>query len=156
MFNNLFIFVIIKLFGFIFVKSLTVSISSANKVYDAVNTATTSLTLSGLIGTETLNTSNTSTFNNKNVGSSKTVTVNSITLADGSNGGLAANYSINTGQTTTANITAKTLTATASAFKAAVSEALLVVSVSARPICFKRVASEDNSNSADSAAKSIS
>ena len=48
------------------------------------------------------------------------------------------------------------LTATASAFKAAVSEALLVVSVSARPICFKRVAREDSSNSADSAAKSMS
>ena len=34
--------------------------------------------------------------------------MNSITLADGS--GLAANYSISTGQTTTANITAKSLT----------------------------------------------
>ena len=42
--------------------------------------------------------------------SNKTVTVNSITLADGSNGGLAANYSISAGQTTTANITAKSLT----------------------------------------------
>ena len=51
-----------------------------------------------------------STFNNKNVGTGKTVTVNSITLADGANGGLAANYSISAGQTTTANITAKSLT----------------------------------------------
>ena len=42
--------------------------------------------------------------------SGKTVTVNSITLADGTNGGLAANYSISAGQTTTANITAKSLT----------------------------------------------
>ena len=40
----------------------------------------------------------------------RTVTVNSITLADGTNGGLAANYSISAGQTTTANITAKSLT----------------------------------------------
>ena len=38
------------------------------------------------------------------------MTVNSITLADGSNGGLASNYSISTGQTTTANITQKALT----------------------------------------------
>ena len=45
-----------------------------------------------------------STFN-KNIGTGKTVTVNSITLANGSNGGLAANYSINPGQTTTANVT---------------------------------------------------
>ena len=44
------------------------------------------------------------------VGTGKTVTVNSITLADGTNGGLAANYSISTGQTTTADITAKSLT----------------------------------------------
>ena len=50
-----------------------------------------------------------SSFNNKNVGTGKTVTVNSITLANGSNGGLAANYSVATGQTTTANITAKAL-----------------------------------------------
>ena len=51
-----------------------------------------------------------STFDNKNVGTGKTVTVNSITLADGSNGGLAANYSISAGQTTTANVTTKSLT----------------------------------------------
>ena len=51
-----------------------------------------------------------STFNNKNVGTGKTVTVNSISLADGTNGGLAANYSISPGQTSTANVTAKALT----------------------------------------------
>ena len=31
-------------------------------------------------------------------------------MADGTNGGLAANYSISPGQTTTANVTAKALT----------------------------------------------
>tara|TARA_B100000674_G_scaffold165752_1_gene133121 strand:- start:1891 stop:3363 length:1473 start_codon:yes stop_codon:yes gene_type:complete len=50
-----------------------------------------------------------STFNNKNVGAGKTVTVNSITLSDGSNGGVASNYTISAGQTTTANITGKAL-----------------------------------------------
>ena len=60
-----------------------------------------------LIGSETLTNTNLSTFDNKNVGSNKTVTVNSITLSDGTNGGLASNYSIIPGQTT-ANITAKT------------------------------------------------
>ena len=34
----------------------------------------------------------------------KTVTVNSITLSDGTNGGLASNYSLGAGQTTTADI----------------------------------------------------
>ena len=66
----------------------------------------TTLTLSGLIGTETLGQTVTSTFSDKNVGTAKTVTVNSIVLADGSNGGLASNYSISAGQTTTANINA--------------------------------------------------
>ena len=80
-----------------------------DRVYDASNTATTTLTLSGFIGTETVTSTNSSTFNNKNVGTGKTVTVNSITLADGTNGGLAANYSLSTGQTTTANVTAKPL-----------------------------------------------
>ena len=91
-------------------KALTATASASNKTYDATNSASVTLTLSGLVGSETLGSTNTSTFNNKNVGSNKTVTVNSITLADGSNGGLAANYSISAGQTTTANITAKSLT----------------------------------------------
>ena len=90
-------------------KSLTATASASNKVYDASNTATTTLTLSGFIGTETVTSTNSSTFNNKNVGTGKTVTVNSITLANGTNGGLASNYSISTGQTTTANVTAKAL-----------------------------------------------
>ena len=42
------------------------------------------------------------------LGQDKTVTVNSITLTDGT--GLASNYSISPGQTTTADVTAKALT----------------------------------------------
>ena len=89
-------------------KALTATASASNKTYNATNSASVTLTLSGLVGSETLGSTNTSTFNNKNVGTGKTVTVNSITLADGS--GLAANYSISAGQTTTANITPKALT----------------------------------------------
>jgi hypothetical protein len=91
-------------------KSLTASASASNKTYNGNATATTSLTFSGLIGSETLAQSVSSTFNNKNVGTGKTVTVNSITLSDGSNGGLASNYTISAGQTTTANIAGKALT----------------------------------------------
>ena len=91
-------------------KLLTVSsISASNKTYDGNDTATSTISLSGFIGSETLTSSNLSSFNNKNVGTGKTVTVNSITLANGANGGLASNYSVSTGQTTTANITAKAL-----------------------------------------------
>ncbi len=96
--------------GNIVAKTLTATASTANKVYDGTTTATTTLTFSGLIGSETLGQTVGSTFNNKNVGTGKTVTVNSITLADGTNGGLAANYSISPGQTSTANVTAKALT----------------------------------------------
>ena len=90
-------------------KALTATASASNKTYDGGTTATTTLILSGFIGSETLTSSTSSSFNNKNVGTGKAVTVNSITLADGTNGGLAANYSISAGQTTTANITAKSL-----------------------------------------------
>ena len=78
-------------------KVLTATASASNKTYDGGTTATTTLTFTGLIGSETLGQTVGSTFNNKNVGSNKTVTVNSITLADGTNGGLAANYSISAG-----------------------------------------------------------
>ena len=91
-------------------KALTATVSASNKTYDGGTTATTTLTFTGLIGSETLGQSVASTFDNKNVGTAKTVTVNSITLSDGTNGGLAANYSISAGQTTTANITTKSLT----------------------------------------------
>ena len=95
--------------GNIVPKVLTATASASNKTYDGASTASTTLTFTGLVGSETLAQTIGSTFDNKNVGSNKTVTVNSITLADGSNGGLAANYSISAGQTTTANITVKSL-----------------------------------------------
>ena len=91
-------------------KALTATASASNKTYDGGTTASTTLTFTGLVGTETLGQTVGSTFDNKNVGSNKTVTVNSITLADGTNGGLAANYSISAGQTTTAHISPKSLT----------------------------------------------
>ena len=84
---------------------LTYSVAANDKTYDGDTEATATLTLAGYINTETLTETNSSTFDTKNVGSNKTVTVNSITLADGNNGGLASNYSIATGGTTTANIT---------------------------------------------------
>ena len=81
-------------------KSLTVSVNTAsNKTYDSNSSATVTITLSGFVGSETLTYTNASSFNNKNVGTGKTVTVNSITLADGNNGGLASNYSVTPGVT---------------------------------------------------------
>lgn len=94
---------------------LTATATAANKIYDGNTSANATLSLTGLVGSETVNAINTATFNTKDVTSANLVTVGSVTLTNGSNGGLASNYSIATGQTTAANITAKSLTATAAA-----------------------------------------
>ncbi|NCX50057.1 MAG: filamentous hemagglutinin, partial [Gammaproteobacteria bacterium] len=94
-------------------KALTYTAAADNKTYDGDTEADVTLTLSGLIGDETLTETNSSTFDTKNVGTDKTVTVDSITLGNGDNGGLATNYSITAGETTTADITAKLLTVNA-------------------------------------------
>ena len=96
-------------------KALSATVSAANKVYDGATTATGTLSLSGLIGSETLNTSVASSFDTKDVGTGKTVTVDTVTLSDGTNGGLASNYSLAAGQTTTANVTEGIKGATVSA-----------------------------------------
>jgi hypothetical protein len=87
------------------------TVTAADKTYDGNTTAVASLSgLTGLIGSETVTVSSTgATFNSKDVASANLVTVNSITLADGANGGLASNYSIASGGTATASITAKAL-----------------------------------------------
>ena len=94
-------------------KALTAIATAADKAYDSDATASSTLILSGLIGSETLTTTGVgSTFNSANVADASTVTVNSATLVDGSDGqgGLATNYSLTMGQTDAAVITAKALT----------------------------------------------
>jgi len=95
-------------------KALTITGSSAaNKTYDGNTTATVSAgSLSGFVGGETVAVgSSNGSFDTKNVGTGKTVTA-SHTLADGDNGGLAANYVL-ANETLTANITPAHLTVTA-------------------------------------------
>ncbi|MGC6536426.1 MAG: YDG domain-containing protein, partial [Candidatus Puniceispirillaceae bacterium] len=94
-------------------KALTITAPSAsNKIYDADTSATvTAGTLSGFIGSETVTVTGSGTFADANVGSGKSVTV-TYSLADGTNNGLASNYSLSSGSTT-ADITAKALTITA-------------------------------------------
>ena len=82
-------------------KTLTATASASNKVYDGTTTAAATLTFSDLVGSETLGQSVGATFADQNVDTGIVVTVNSITLSDGDNGGLATNYTISTGQITT-------------------------------------------------------
>ena len=55
----------------------------------------------------------TATFNSKDVLTANLVTANSNVLADGTNGGLASNYSLATGQTVAASISPLALTGAA-------------------------------------------
>ena len=93
-------------------KALSITAATAsNKVYDSTTTATISSigTLTGFIGTETVTAAvNTATFDNKNVGDEKVITV-SYNLSNGTNGGLASNYSL-ANTTTVANVTKKPIT----------------------------------------------
>jgi len=96
-------------------KALTATASVAGKAYDGSTSATAAMTINpaGLINSETVIASATGTFNSKNVVGANLVTVNAVVLADGA--GLASNYSLASGQTAVAHITAKALTAIAAA-----------------------------------------
>lgn len=92
-------------------KPLTVTATGVNREYTGFTAATVTMTSAQLVAGDTVTFAATSTaFDNKNVGSGKTVNVSGITHS----GVDAANYTLsNTTTTTTADITRKTLTVTA-------------------------------------------
>jgi hypothetical protein len=88
-------------------KALTANAVVTNKVYDGTtNAVLQSYGLSGFVGTETVTgvNSGSASFTNKNVGTDKPVTITGINLADGTNGGLADNYTVSTTGASTGNI----------------------------------------------------
>ncbi len=93
--------------------SLTAGITAASKVYDGLTTATLSYstpTYSGLVSGDSVSFSATGSFANKNVGTSKTVTISGASLS----GTDASNYTFTNSQTsTTADITSRVLAVTA-------------------------------------------
>lgn len=92
-------------------KNLTATAIASNKTYDGNTTASATCTLTGVVSGDTVNCIvSSATFDTPDVGTGKTVTVNV-----GINGSSSANYTVTTPVTTTANITAKNLTATATA-----------------------------------------
>ncbi|MBT0571085.1 filamentous hemagglutinin N-terminal domain-containing protein [Curvibacter sp. CHRR-16] len=100
--------------GSVTITPATVTVSgasAANKTYDGTTSASVSGgTLSGLVGSETLTLTQSGSFADKNAGNGKTVNT-SFAIADGSNGGLASNYQLaSSSGSTTANITAATVT----------------------------------------------
>ena len=85
---------------------------SGTRVYDGTANAAASdlTTIHGLVGNETIVLGGTGQVGDKNVGTSKALTdLNGLTLADGSNGGLAGNYTL-AGGTDTLTITPAALT----------------------------------------------
>ena len=97
--------------GSITPAALTASITAPNKVYNGNTTAAPTFTITGgEVGTETVTATGTATFNTKDVLTANLVTANTNVLANGTNGGLASNYSLATGQTVAANITPASVT----------------------------------------------
>ncbi|NBR39217.1 MAG: hypothetical protein EBT93_07340, partial [Alphaproteobacteria bacterium] len=95
-------------------KALTVNaqLTSASKVYDGNAIASvTNASLVGLISGENVTAIGSGTYDNKDVGTGKTITI-SYTLQDGSNG-LASNYSISAQSTNNGTITKAPLTVVA-------------------------------------------
>ena len=72
---------------------------SGTRLYDATTNAAASdlSTHANLVGSQTLTLSGTGTIASKNVGSNKTVSIGTLALGDGTNGGLAANYTLTGG-----------------------------------------------------------
>ncbi|MCJ0741862.1 YDG domain-containing protein [Pedobacter montanisoli] len=92
-------------------KNLTVTATATDKVYNGNTNATVSLSDNRINGDILTLTNTSATFNNKNVGTNKAVTVSGISIS----GTDADNYTFNSTASATANITAKALTVTATA-----------------------------------------
>jgi filamentous hemagglutinin family protein len=85
---------------------ITVDATGTNKVYDGSTADAVALASAGVLSGDTVNFTGTGSFADKHVGTAKAVGVSGI-AASGSD---ANNYSFNTAATTTADITAKTIT----------------------------------------------
>ena len=102
--------------GVITKAPLSASVVASNKVYDGSTVAASTLVITGgLVGSETVGASASASFNSKDVLTANLVTVNSTALSNGTNGGLASNYSLVAGETVAASITPALLSASVSA-----------------------------------------
>lgn len=87
---------------------------SGSRVYDGTaDIASGALTIGSLVGSETLNLTGSGTVGDKHVANGKAVALGSLAMADGTDGGLAGNYSF-TGGTQAVDITPAALTLSSS------------------------------------------
>ncbi|MCE9508685.1 MAG: hypothetical protein K8R48_10310, partial [Alphaproteobacteria bacterium] len=98
-------------------KALTLAATADDKTYDGNrDAAVTGYGLSGFVGAETVTASSTSAlFDTKDAGADKGVEISGISLSNGTNGGLAGNYSVAATTSATADILQKALTLAATA-----------------------------------------
>jgi biopolymer transport protein ExbD len=94
-------------------KALTVTAPQVTKEYDGLASATGVSTVAGLVSGDAVNAAATLTFDTKMVGTNKTVTPSAITIKDGANANMTANYNISYVANNTSSITQKALTVTA-------------------------------------------
>lgn len=93
-------------------KAITTAVAAANKVYDGTTAATATVSAAGLVAGDAVTFTGNGSFDTKNVGNGKTVTLGPVTVG----GADAANYVITPGTvSTTANITPKSITTAATA-----------------------------------------
>src|SRR6185369_9589724 len=90
-------------------RPLTVSAAGQNKVYDGATAATVTLSDDRVAGDVLTVSYGSASFNTKNVGTAKPVSISGITVTGADSG----NYTFNTTATTTADITPLGITATA-------------------------------------------
>lgn len=91
-------------------KTLTVTAPQIIKVYDATTNATGTSVVETLVVGDSVSTEATLTFDNKNVGTGKTVTPSAIAIEDGESADMTANYNIGYVANTSSSITEATLT----------------------------------------------
>ncbi len=89
-------------------RAITVTATTANKVYDGTTSSTTTLASAGVLAGDTVNFSGAALFAGKDAGIGKTVNVTGI----GASGSDSGNYSFNATATTTADIGKATVTVT--------------------------------------------
>src|SRR5204862_5147639 len=95
--------------GVISAKALTISAQTNSKAYDSTTSAAAVPVVVGLVGSDTV-TGKAETYDTKNVGAGKTLSVSAYTVNDGNSG---ANYTVTTVADMTGAISAEALTITA-------------------------------------------
>ena len=96
--------------GVITIATATVTAQTDTKLYDGSNSSSVVPVVTGLISPDAIGTAPIQTYDNRNVGTGKTMTASGLVISDG-NGGL--NYTINYVTNTTGVITIATATVTA-------------------------------------------